>query len=100
MISGGRGELRHLPALRRFEESFGIPVVETYGMTEAASMITANPLDGPRKAGSAGLPAGSEVRVVESPDGPEGSSGSSGSSGSVGSSGPCLPCESYWRRRA
>jgi acyl-CoA synthetase (AMP-forming)/AMP-acid ligase II len=51
-------------ALRRFEETFGIPVVETYGMTEAASMITANPLDGPRKAGSAGLPAGTEVRVV------------------------------------
>ena len=64
-------------ALRRFEETFGIPVVETYGMTEAASMITANPLDGPRKAGSAGLPAGSEVRVVECPDGP---------------AGPCLPC--------
>ena len=39
---------------RRFEEAFGIPVVETYGMTEAASMITANPLDGPRKAGSVG----------------------------------------------
>jgi oxalate---CoA ligase len=64
-------------ALRRFEESFGIPVVETYGMTEAASMITANPLDGPRKPGSAGQPAGSEVRVVECPDGP---------------AGPCLPC--------
>ena len=51
-------------ALRRFEDSFGIPVVETYGMTEAASMITANPLDGPRKDGSAGRPAGTEVRVV------------------------------------
>ena len=51
-------------ALERFEHSFGIPVVETYGMTEAASMITANPLDGPRKAGSAGRPAGTEVRVV------------------------------------
>jgi len=51
-------------ALRRFEDTFGIPVVETYGMTEAASMITANPLDGPRKAGSAGRPAGTEVRVV------------------------------------
>jgi acyl-CoA synthetase (AMP-forming)/AMP-acid ligase II len=51
-------------ALERFEQAFGIPVVETYGMTEAASMITANPLDGPRKAGSVGLPAGAEVRVV------------------------------------
>ena len=51
-------------ALRRFEEAFGIPVIETYGMTEAASMITANPLDGPRKAGSADRPARTEVRVV------------------------------------
>jgi len=52
--------------LRRFEETTGIPVVETYGMTEAASMITANPLeeDGPRKPGSAGRPAGTEVRVT------------------------------------
>jgi acyl-CoA synthetase (AMP-forming)/AMP-acid ligase II len=53
--------------LQRFEQAFGIPVVETYGMTEAASMITANPLDGPRKPGSAGLPAGAEVRVVPVP---------------------------------
>jgi acyl-CoA synthetase (AMP-forming)/AMP-acid ligase II len=51
--------------LRRFEDAFGIPVVETYGMTEAASMITANPVDGPRKAGSVGRPAGTEVRVAE-----------------------------------
>ena len=50
--------------LRRFEEASGLPVIETYGMTEAASMITANPLDGPRKAGSAGRPAGTEVRVT------------------------------------
>jgi acyl-CoA synthetase (AMP-forming)/AMP-acid ligase II len=50
--------------LERFERAFGIPVVETYGMTEAASMITANPLDGPRKPGSVGLPAGAEVRVA------------------------------------
>jgi oxalate---CoA ligase len=51
-------------ALRRFEQAFGIPVIETYGMTEAASMITANPLNGPRKAGSVGRPAGTEVRVT------------------------------------
>jgi acyl-CoA synthetase (AMP-forming)/AMP-acid ligase II len=55
-------------ALERFESEVGVPVVETYGMTEAASMITANPVDGPRKTGSAGRPAGSEVQI-ESPDG-------------------------------
>ena len=51
------------PVLSRFEEATGLPVIETYGMTEAASMITANPLDGPRKAGSVGRP-GPEVRVA------------------------------------
>jgi acyl-CoA synthetase (AMP-forming)/AMP-acid ligase II len=52
-----------LASLERFENSLGVPVIETYGMTEAASMITANPLGGPRKPGSAGQPAGSEVRI-------------------------------------
>ena len=52
-----------LAALERFERSVGVPVIETYGMTEAASMITANPLDGPRKPGSAGRPAGAQVRI-------------------------------------
>jgi acyl-CoA synthetase (AMP-forming)/AMP-acid ligase II len=50
--------------LRRFEDATGLAVLETYGMTEAASMITANPLDGPRKPGSAGLPVGVELRVA------------------------------------
>jgi oxalate---CoA ligase len=48
----------------RFEANTGIPVVETYGMTEAASQITANPVMGIRKPGSVGLPVGVEVRVV------------------------------------
>ena len=52
-----------LASLRKFENEIGVPIVETYGMTEAASMITANPVDGVRKPGSAGRPAGSEVRV-------------------------------------
>jgi acyl-CoA synthetase (AMP-forming)/AMP-acid ligase II len=59
-----------LAALERFESGVGVPVIETYGMTEAASMITANPLDGPRKPGSAGRAAGTEVRV-EAPGGIE-----------------------------
>jgi oxalate---CoA ligase len=52
-----------LASLQRFEAALGVPVVETYGMTEAASMITANPVDGPRKQGSAGRPAGSQVKI-------------------------------------
>jgi acyl-CoA synthetase (AMP-forming)/AMP-acid ligase II len=48
----------------RFETNTGIPVVETYGMTEAASQITANPICGTRKPGSVGLPVGIELRIV------------------------------------
>ncbi len=52
--------------LARFEDATGLTVLETYGMTEAASMITANPPDGPRKPGSAGLPVGVELRIARS----------------------------------
>ncbi|MBL7489842.1 AMP-binding protein [Frankia sp. AgB1.9] len=51
--------------LTRFETVTGLPVVETYGMTEAASQITANPLGDDRRAGSVGRPVGSEVRIVD-----------------------------------
>lgn len=47
----------------RFEQLTGIPVVETYGMTEAASQITANPMVDVRP-GSVGLPVDVELRVV------------------------------------
>jgi acyl-CoA synthetase (AMP-forming)/AMP-acid ligase II len=51
-----------VPVLERFERRWAAPVVETYGMTEAASQITANPLDA-RRPGSVGLPVGVELRV-------------------------------------
>jgi acyl-CoA synthetase (AMP-forming)/AMP-acid ligase II len=57
-------------SMKRFELNTGIPVLETYGMTEAASQITANPLTGTRKPGSVGLPVGVELRIV-----PEGGPG-------------------------
>jgi acyl-CoA synthetase (AMP-forming)/AMP-acid ligase II len=43
----------------------GVPVVESYGMTEAASQITATPLDRPRRAGSVGPVVDGELRVVD-----------------------------------
>ena len=49
--------------LDAFERTTGLAVVESYGMTEAASQICANPLAGPRKAGSVGRPIGVRLRV-------------------------------------
>jgi oxalate---CoA ligase len=49
----------------RFEETSGVSVLETYGMTEAASQIAANPLaKAERRAGSVGQPLGVMVRVA------------------------------------
>jgi long-chain acyl-CoA synthetase len=47
-----------LPAqvLREFEAKFHIPLIEGYGLSEASPVVTKNPLDGTRKAGSIGLP--------------------------------------------
>ena len=48
------------------EDRYGVPMVEAYGMTEAGHQITSNPLPPePRRAGSVGVPAGAEIRVVD-----------------------------------
>lgn len=53
-----------LAVLERFEQAYGLPVIETYGMTEAASQITANPLPpAARRPGSVGKPLGVELRI-------------------------------------
>lgn len=43
----------------------GVTVVESYGMTEAASQITATPLRGGHPPGSVGRPVGVELEVVD-----------------------------------
>jgi long-chain acyl-CoA synthetase len=42
--------------LTEFEAKFHIPLIEGYGLSEASPVVTKNPLDGTRKAGSIGLP--------------------------------------------
>jgi acyl-CoA synthetase (AMP-forming)/AMP-acid ligase II len=52
--------------LAELEAVFGAPVVEAYGMTEAAHQMASNPLPpGRRKPGTVGLPAGPDVRVLD-----------------------------------
>lgn len=50
--------------LNGLETIFGIPVLETYGMTEAASQIAANPFE-LRKIGSVGRAAGPEIAIMD-----------------------------------
>jgi acyl-CoA synthetase (AMP-forming)/AMP-acid ligase II len=51
---------------RAFTTHTGIRVLETYGMTEAAGQITANPLDpAARREGSVGLPVGVGLAVLD-----------------------------------
>jgi acyl-CoA synthetase (AMP-forming)/AMP-acid ligase II len=52
--------------MKALEEAFGAPVIESYGMTEAAHQMASNPLPRkPRKAGSVGLAAGLGVEVMD-----------------------------------
>jgi len=82
---GARGEKPIDPALRFFRSSsaplpssiigsleslFGAPLIETYGLTETATMIATNPLPpAVRKIGSVGIPcSGAEISIIM-PDG-------------------------------
>ena len=53
------------PVMTQLAETFGAPVVEAYGMTEAAHQMCCNPIEpGRQKPGAVGLPAGPEVRIA------------------------------------
>jgi acyl-CoA synthetase (AMP-forming)/AMP-acid ligase II len=52
--------------MAELEQVFGVPVLESYGMTEASHQMASNPLPPrPRHAGSVGLAAGPEVAIMD-----------------------------------
>jgi acyl-CoA synthetase (AMP-forming)/AMP-acid ligase II len=52
--------------MEELERTFRCPVIEAYGMTEAAHQMTSNPLPPrERRAGSVGVPAGPEVAIMD-----------------------------------
>ena len=52
--------------MQGLEESFQVPVIESYGMTEAAHQMASSPLPpGQRKIGSVGPAAGPEVSIMD-----------------------------------
>ncbi len=71
--------------LAELEATFHAPVIEAYGMTEAAHQMACNPLPpGKRKPGTVGLAAGPEVAIMDS----EGQLLATGSTGEIVIRGP------------
>jgi len=59
------------PVREALEATFRVPVIEAYGMTEAAHQISANPLPPrPRKPGSVGVSTGTDVAVLDAAGAP------------------------------
>ena len=56
---------------RRFEKAFGVPIIETMGISEAAAQIFSNPPDPGRfRYGSPGVAYGNEARIVDADNRP------------------------------
>jgi len=51
--------------ITELEATFGAPVIEAYGMTEASHQMASNPLHGVRKPGAVGIAAGPEVAIMD-----------------------------------
>jgi long-chain acyl-CoA synthetase len=83
------------PALfRRFEEKFGLRILEGYGLTEGTCCSTLNPFIGPRKIGSIGLPTrGQQVTIL----GEDGNVAPDGTPGEVCVRGPNV-MQGYYKR--
>jgi long-chain acyl-CoA synthetase len=69
-----------LPAqiLQEFEAKFHVPLIEGYGLSEASPVVTKNPLDRTRKAGSIGLPIPNVEVSIQDDAGRELGAGESG----------------------
>jgi acyl-CoA synthetase (AMP-forming)/AMP-acid ligase II len=54
------------PLMAEFEERFAIPLVEAYGMTEAAHQMASNPLPpAQRRPGTVGVATGTEIAILD-----------------------------------
>lgn len=52
--------------MEALEQAFGVPVIESYGMTEASHQMASNPLPPrPRHAGSVGIASGPEIAIMD-----------------------------------
>lgn len=49
----------------RFKQATGVEIAEGYGLTEATCLVSCNPVDGPKKVGSVGIPMPyTSIRII------------------------------------
>ena len=90
---GGGAAVQDAVALR-WKEVVGHRILQGYGLTETSPAVTTNPLDGPDKLGSIGIPsAGTFVRIVDD----EGRAVPVGAQGELVVKGPQV-MHGYWQR--
>lgn len=54
------------PVMEKLAATFGVPVIEAYGMTEAAHQMCSNPIEpGAQRPGSVGVAAGPKVAIAD-----------------------------------
>jgi len=59
------GAAQQVEIARRWEELTGVPILQGYGLTECAGVLTMNPI-GANRPGSAGIPVpGTQVKIVD-----------------------------------
>ncbi|MFB7708875.1 long-chain fatty acid--CoA ligase [Streptomyces sp. NPDC056105] len=93
-LSATGGSAMPVEVLHRFEATFGCPVIEGYGLSETAPVVTLGAVDGVRKPGSIGTPiAGIEVRLINE----EGKDVAEGEIGELAVRGPNV-MSGYWNR--
>lgn len=81
---------------RSFEESAGVNLIEGYGLSETAPVLTINPLHGPVKEGSIGLPIPNTIISLRSLDDPT-QEVPIGEKGEICAAGPQV-MKGYWNR--
>ncbi|MFD6389099.1 class I adenylate-forming enzyme family protein [Nocardia sp. NPDC060259] len=55
--------------IARFEQRYGVPIVEGYGLSEGTCASTLNPVAGQRKPGTVGVPLPGQTVTIMNPDG-------------------------------
>ncbi|MFD4227450.1 long-chain fatty acid--CoA ligase [Streptomyces sp. NPDC058545] len=93
-LAASGGSAMPVDVLHRFEAVFGCPVVEGYGLSETAPVVTLGALHGIRKPGSIGTPVdGVEVRLIDD----EGKDTPEDAVGEIAVRGPNV-MRGYWNR--